>query len=156
MIAIKTAVWAWKTQKKNILPELEKDSYKEKNGLEQLKVIFSLFGKLLENQTEFLRFIYFFDSYIIRQKIESDRLCEYEALIKTVQKLVFKAIHKGLEDGSINSKYTSLENELYFTLMHTMFSTIQKLSLSGKMLKMNSLESEKKQIELLTEILITG
>jgi len=156
MIAIKTAIWAWDGQKKNILPDIQKEAFSAMKGLDQLCEICKMFGNLLENQADFLRFIYFFDSYIVRQKIEAEKLCEYEEIIKTVQTIVAAAIHKGIEDGSINKKFKDSENTLYFTLMHTLFSTVQKLSLSGKMLKMDSEASPKEQMELLTDILING
>lgn len=156
MVAIKTAIWAWETQKKNLLPELEKESFTKQNGIEQLGSICRMFGNLIENQPAFLSFIYFFDSYIVRQKIEREKLAEYEEIIKTVQSLVAAAIHKGVMDGSINSKYKDSEDILYFTLMHTMFSTSQKISLSGKMLNMDSQASPKEQLEMLTELLIQG
>jgi len=156
MIAIKTAIWAWENQKKNILPGIENESFSGMKGLEQISEICKMFANLLENQTEFLRFIYFFDSYIIRQKIEAEKLTEYEEIIKSVQTIVAAAIHKGIEDGSINIKFKDCENTLYFTLMHTLFSIVQKLSLSGKMLYMDSESPTKSQLELLTEILIEG
>ncbi|MCR4734874.1 MAG: TetR/AcrR family transcriptional regulator [Treponema sp.] len=156
MIAIKTAIWAWENQKKNILPDIENESFSGMKGLEQINAICKMFGNLLENQTDFLRFIYFFDSYIIRQKIEAEKLTEYEEIIKSVQTIVAAAIHKGIEDGSINIKFKDCENTLYFTLMHTLFSIVQKLSLSGKMLYMDSESPTKSQLELLTKILIEG
>ncbi|MCR4954385.1 MAG: TetR/AcrR family transcriptional regulator [Treponema sp.] len=156
MVAIKTAIWAWEGQKKNILPLLEKSAFNGMKGLEQLNEICKMFGNLLEKETSFLRFIYFFDSYIIRQKVESEKLAEYEEIIKTVQTIVAAAIHKGIEDGSINAKYKEKESSLYFTLMHTMFSTAQKLSLSGGMLKMDTEASPKEQLELLTKLLVDG
>ena len=156
MVAIKTAIWAWEGQKKNLLPELKKEAFTAQNGLEQLGSICRMFKSLLEKEPDFLRFIYFFDSYIVRQKIEAEKLFEYEEMIKTVQSLVSAAISKGIKDGSINKKFNDSENTLYFTLMHTLFSTVQKLSLSGRMLKMDSEASPKEQMELLTELLIEG
>ena len=118
--------------------------------------IFSLFSDLLETQRDFLRFIYFFDSYAVRTQIASNRLKDYEITISTVQSKVKEAILKGIEDSSIKSDYKGKEDALYFTLMHTLFSTSQKLCLSGNMLDMDKTSSGKKELEILSAILIEG
>ena len=59
-------------------------------------------------------------------------------------------------DGSISDKYKANEKELYYSLMHTIFSASQKLSLSGKMLKMDEENDEIQQLKLLGEIFIGG
>ncbi len=156
MIAIKTAMWAWNWQKNNIMPVLASDDYINAFGLIQLEKICQLFEELYENQSDFLRFIYFFDSYMVRQNIQKEKLTDYEKIIITVQEIVSAALEKGLSDGSISPEYKQKEKTLYFSLMHTLFSTVQKLSLSGRMLSMDSIVSGKEQLEVLTKIIIDG
>ncbi len=155
-IAIRTAMWAWENRKKMILPFLEDTDYLNKNGISQLEEIFELFFKLYQNEPDFFRYIYFFDAYIVCQKINSERLIPYQGVIETVQTIISKAITKGIEDGSISNKYKNLEKQLYFSLMHTLFSATQKLSLSGKMLKMDEDNDDIQQLKLLGKILIGG
>ena len=155
-IAIRTAMWAWENRKKMILPFLEDTDYLNKNGISQLEEIFELFFKLYQNEPDFFRYIYFFDAYIVCQKINSERLIPYQEVIETVQTIISKAITKGIEDGSISNKYKNLEKQLYFSLMHTLFSATQKLSLSGKMLKMDEDNDDIQQLKLLGKILIGG
>ena len=69
-IAVQTSIWAWERQKANILPQLITDNFNNANGITQLSIIFSMFIKLYENQVKFLRYIYFFDSYAVRIKME--------------------------------------------------------------------------------------
>lgn len=155
-IAIRTAIWAWEKQKKLILPILDDSGYYNKSGIEQLEEIFDLFCKLYQNESDFFRYIYFFDAYIICQKIEAERLLPYQKVIESVQKIISEAIQKGITDGSISPKYKGIEKSLYYSLMHTYFSSVQKLSLSSKMLKMDEEQDEIQQLKLLGKLLTGG
>ena len=155
-IAIRTAIWAWESRKKVIITVLEDSGFYEKKGLSQLEEIFSLFCKLFQNEPDFFRYIYFFDAYAVCQKIDAERLIPYQNVIKSVQDFIEKAIKKGIKDGSISSKYKNMEEQLYYSLMHTLFSTSQKLSLSSKLLKMDEVNDGVQQLQLLCELLIKG
>ena len=59
-------------------------------------------------------------------------------------------------DSSIGEKYKPYGEMLYFTLMHTFFSVAQKLSLSGKMLDMDTKKNGSIQLKLLADVLLGG
>ena len=155
-IAIRTAIWAWENQKKMILPILDDSGYYNKKGIDQLSEIFDLFCKLYQSVPDFFRYIYFFDAYVVCQKIDSERLLPYQEVIQSVQIIIGNAIHKGITDGSISSDFKGNEKQLYYSLMHTLFSASQKLSLSGKMLQMDETNNDVQQLKLLGKILIGG
>ena len=155
-IAIRTAIWAWEEQISEIYPSINNDEYKNGNGLFRLSIIFSLFKKLYISQPEFLRFIYFFDSYAVNSGIKQERMIEYENVIGKVQMIVADAIKLGLKDNSINKKYIDKTEDLYFTLMHSFFSTAQKLTLSENLLAMNEKSKGSDQLDLLSELLLNG
>ena len=155
-IAIRTAMWAWENQKKMILPILDESGYYNKKGLDQLAEILDLFCKLYQTVPDFFRYIYFFDAYIVCQKIDSERLIPYQEVIQSVQTIIGNAIHKGIEDGSISNEYLGSEKQLYYSIMHTIFSASQKLSLSAKMLKMDETNNDVQQLRLLGKILLGG
>lgn len=155
-IAIRTAIWAWEEQISEIYPSINNDEYTNGNGLFRLSIIFSLFKKLYMSQPEFLRFIYFFDSYAVNSDIKQERMIEYENVIGKVQMIVADAIKLGLKDNSINKKYIDKTKDLYFTLMHSFFSTAQKLTLSENLLAMNEKSKESDQLDLLSELLLNG
>ena len=155
-IAIRTAIWSWEKQKQLILPILDDSGYYKKNGLDQLAEIFELFCKLYQSVPDFFRYIYFFDAYIVCQKIEAERLIPYQEVIQSVQSIINDAIQKGIEDSSISSKFKGKEKQLYYSLMHTFFSASQKLSLSAKMLKMDETNNDVQQLQLLSNVLIGG
>lgn len=155
-IAIRTAIWAWEKQISEIYTSINTDEYKNGNGLFRLSIIFSLFKKLYMSQPEFLRFIYFFDSYAVNSGIKQERMIEYENVIGKVQMIVADAIKLGLKDNSINKKYIDKTENLYFTLMHSFFSTAQKLTLSENLLAMNEKSKGSDQLDLLSELLLNG
>lgn len=155
-IAIRTAIWAWEEQISEIYPSINNDEYTNGNGLFRLSIIFSLFKKLYMSQPEFLRFIYFFDSYAVNSGIKQERMIEYENVIGKVQMIVADAIKLGLKDNSINIKYIDKTENLYFTLMHSFFSTAQKLTLSENLLAMNEKSKGSDQLDLLSELLLNG
>lgn len=155
-IAIRTAIWAWEKQISEIYTSINTDEYKNGNGLFRLSIIFSLFKKLYISQPEFLRFIYFFDSYAVNSGIKQERMIEYENVIGKVQMIVADAIKLGLKDNSINKKYIDKTEDLYFTLMHSFFSTAQKLTLSENLLAMNEKSKGSDQLDLLSELLLNG
>lgn len=155
-IAIRTAIWAWEEQISEIYPSINNDEYTNENGLFRLSIIFSLFKKLYMSQPEFLRFIYFFDSYAVNSGIKQERMIEYENVIGKVQMIVADAIKLGLKDNSINKKYIDKTENLYFTLMHSFFSTAQKLTLSENLLAMNEKSKGPDQLDLLSELLLNG
>ena len=155
-IAIRTAIWAWEEQISEIYPSINNDEYTNGNGLFRLSIIFSLFKKLYMSKPEFLRFIYFFDSYAVNSGIKQERMIEYENVIGKVQMIVADAIKLGLKDNSINKKYIDKTENLYFTLMHSFFSTAQKLTLSENLLAMNEKSKGSDQLDLLSELLLNG
>lgn len=155
-IAIQTAVWVWQKELETFLPLVSGPDYDSLNGIDQLKKIFDGFLYLYENEKKFLSFVYFFDSYAVRQSISKEDLSEYESTIKQIQVIVSKAIDKGLQDKTIVCPQGIESNQLYFTVMHALFSMVQKLSLSNSLLKMNDDVTAVKQVQLLSTLLINS
>jgi len=155
-IAIRTVIWAWGKEKSILLPVLETEEYKKMNGIEQLSKILSLFVELYKTESEFLRLIYFFDSYAVRTGIQPDRLVDYEKMIESIKAYVIEAINKGISDKSINSKYENQKDDLYFTVMHALFNNAQKLTLSGQMLNMDIQRNGINELNTLAKIIIDG
>ena len=156
ILVVKTATQAWENQMQDVLPSLLRPKYKNSSGYDQLQEIFTLFIKLYEKETDFLRFIYLFDAFAVKEKIPKEAMANYEAKILLVKQIISDAIQKGFDDGSISFKYKDYGEMLYFTLMHTFFSVAQKLSLSGKMLDMDTKKNGSLQLKLLSDVLLSG
>ena len=155
-LVVKTATHAWTSQMEDVLPNIVKPKYTNSTGYVQLEQIFILFVKLYEKHQDFLRFIYLFDAYAVKEKIQKDQMTNYESKILLVKEIISVAIQKGIEDGSINKKYAKCGDALYFTLIHTFFSTAQKHALSGNLLDMDSQMNGARQLSLLADILLDG
>lgn len=156
ILVVKTATQAWEFQMQEVLPSLLRPKYKNSSGYDQLQEIFALFIRLYEKETDFLRFIYLFDAFAVKEKIPKEAMANYEAKILLVKQIISDAIQKGFDDGSISDKYKDYGEMLYFTLMHTFFSVAQKLSLSGKLLDMDTKKNGSMQLKLLAEVLLSG
>ena len=153
-LVIEAALYAWNMEKE-IFYRAFSSSDEELNGYEQLKSILLIFPEALLSQGPFFRFIYYFDAYIKRENVGAEHLSKYEESIASVKKIVVDAISRGRKDGSISfggrkssELALSTDDELYFTMMHSLFSLAQKLSLSGEMLNMNLDVRPEKQMSL--------
>lgn len=155
-IAINTAVWAWNERSTRLLPVISGEAFENKTGFEKLRTIFEVFNDLFEEDRAFLRFIYFFDSYVFRQDITKENFDDYEESIKFIQDKILDSIDKGIEDKTIKCPEGFTDRELYYTIMHSLFSMVQKLSLSENLLSMNAEVSAQKQIKLLKEMLLNS
>ena len=108
----------------------------------------------MKKETDFLKFVYLFDAFAVKNKIPKEDMVNYESKILLVKQIISDAIQKGIADGTINEKYIEYGDLLYFTLMHTFFSAAQKLSLSGKMLNMDTKMNGSFQLKLLADLLL--
>lgn len=155
-LAIQCAEHTWLSLSRFFESIFLEAEYKNKSGIEQLEVILSCFTKTFEESSDFFRFIYYFDSFIHRSGVTSDKLDEYESDIASTKSIVMEAIKKGISDGSIKldvAKDQSVDM-VYYTMMHSMFAMSQKLALSGQMLNESKSFSGIEQLNLLSKMLI--
>lgn len=162
-LAIDVAVYAWQMEKETFSKVYSSEEYNKLSGFDQVKVLLGIFPGALETQSRFFRFIYYFDSFVKKESVSVQRLGKYEQSIEVLKTIVVNAIEKGLSDGSIKYRNSDSEKissatteEIYFTIMHSLFSICQKLSLAGEMLYMDKAVNAKKQIELLVEIILSS
>ncbi len=162
-LAIECAIYAWKMEADNFKKYFATSEYDMFSGYEQIKCLLEIFPEALVSQSSFFRFIYYFDAFIKKEKVSQARLHNYEEAINVLKDVVICAIEKGKKDGSITfTSATNLSlrgattNELYFSMMHSLFSMAQKLSLSGEMLYMDLEVKPEKQMELLVQFILAA
>ena len=153
-LVVRTATYLWAERMESIFPSLLKPKYETSKGIDQLREVFNLFVKLYEKETEFLKFIYLFDAYAVKNQIPREEMSIYESKILLVNQIISQAIQKGISDGTINEQYSAYGEMFYFTLMHTFFCTAQKLSLAGNMLNQDTKKNGSIQLKLLAEMLL--
>jgi len=151
-LVIECADLFWGKEEEIFTPALMTKEYKALKGIDQLTVILKVFIKVFENYGDFLKFIYEFDTYIRKEKINLDRLKEYENRIIRVKPIFTQALEKGQRDHTINLKYSI--DETYYTITHLLLSLSQKLAIYGDILKMDKTVESKLQIEIAVSLLI--
>lgn len=155
ILAIECASYAWEIQNTKLLDYVQNDNFNKLNGYEQIDFLLSLFPKYFHENKQFFRFIYLFDAFIKRENVTPDRLQTYEGKIVKTEQIVLEAIKKGRADNSINA-HDSTDEELYFTITHSLFSLAQKLSLTDEMLFMDKSIPAIKRMELLSKLLLSS
>ena len=162
-LAIEVAIYAWKIELAIFNEVFTSEKYKLLNGFEQLRELLEIYEEAMVSQRSFFGFIYYFDSFIKKEKVSSERLGEYEKVIADTNAIVINALEKGIADGSIS--FSSSENdvlskasvqEMFTTMMHSLFCLAQKLSISGELLNMDRVVEARKQIEILINIILVA
>lgn len=154
-LAIQCATKMWQIEKEKANGFFTTQEYLEKSGIAQLHSILSYFEDSFDSTQDFYRFIYYFDSYIKRQNIESNNLKEYENTIQEITEIAFKSIEKGFSDGTISFPNENIQ-ALTLTITHSVFSLAQKLSLSGGMLTQDISNPPKNQLEILKKLILAS
>ena len=162
-LAIEVAIYAWNIEKAIFNEVFTSDSYNLLNGFGQLRELLEVYEEAMVSQRSFFSFVYYFDSFIKKEKVSSERLREYERAISDTNAIVIHALEKGIADGSIS--FTGSKNEvlarasvqeMFTTMMHSLFCLAQKLSISGDLLNMDTVVESRKQIEILINIILVA
>lgn len=162
-LAIEVAIYAWKIELAIFNEVFTSEKYKLLNGFGQLRELLEIYEEAMVSQRSFFGFIYYFDSFIKKEKVSAERLGEYEKVIADTNAIVINALEKGIADGSIS--FSSSENdvlskasvqEMFTTMMHSLFCLAQKLSISGELLNMDRVVEARKQIEILINIILVA
>ncbi len=162
-LAIEVAIYAWNLETQVFNEVFTSDEYKNLTGFEQLKDLLEVFSEALVTQRSFFSFVYYFDSFIKKEKVSSEKLAQYEKTILGTNSIVVQALEKGISDGSISFSGSQNEvlakasvQEMFITMMHSLFCLAQKLSISGDLLAMDKSVEARKQIEILINILLAA
>lgn len=131
-----------------------KEEYKQKNGIGQVKALLFLTQDMFEKQRGRFKFLHDLDGYLTAHHVESELLAEYEELVDESKHFLCEAIEKGKTDGTI--KCSADTQEIYYTLTHTVLSLLQKMAGIGVLINSDRVIEEKRQIELLWSLLLTG
>lgn len=162
-LAIEVAIYAWNLELAVFNEVFTSEKYGSLTGFEQLKELLEVFADALVTQRSFFSFIYYFDSFIKKEKVSAEKLREYERTILGTNTIVVQALDKGIADGSISFKGSknavlsgASTQEMFITMMHSLFCLAQKLSISGDLLAMDEIVEARKQIEILINMLLVS
>lgn len=162
-LAIEVAIYAWNLELSVFNEVFTSKKYETLSGYEQLKELLEVFADALVTQRSFFSFVYYFDSFIKKEKVSAEKLREYERTILGTNTIVVQALDKGIADGSISFSGSNNEvlssastQEMFITMMHSLFCLAQKLSISGDLLAMDEIVGARKQIEILINMLLVS
>ena len=162
-LAIEVAIYAWNLELSVFNEVFTSKKYEALSGYEQLKELLEVFADALVTQRSFFSFVYYFDSFIKKEKVSAEKLREYERTILGTNTIVVQALDKGITDGSISFSGSNNEvlssastQEMFITMMHSLFCLAQKLSISGDLLAMDEIVGARKQIEILINMLLVS
>ena len=162
-LAIEVAIYAWNKETEIFSEVFTSDKFESLTGYEQFKKLLGIFEDALVTQRSFFSFIYYFDAFIKKEKVNVEKLREYEKTILGTNEIVVQALDKGIADGSIS--FTGSKNEvlsaattqeMFITMMHSLFCLAQKLSISGDLLAMDEIVESRKQIRILINMLLVA
>ena len=162
-LAIEVAIYAWNIEKAVFQEVYDSEHFMALSGFEQLRELMEVFGDALVTQRSFFSFIYYFDSFIKRDKVSGEKLLEYEQTIAGANDIVIRALEKGIADGTVSFSGSGSDvlaaanvQEMLITMMHSLFCLAQKLSISGELLKMDTAVEGRKQIEILVNLILAA
>jgi AcrR family transcriptional regulator len=149
-LIIEAAIVLWEIEINSLHNQFYERSFLELSGAERVRIILSIFITLYHEHSEFICFLEQFDNYIIKEHIEPEKLENYEKSIIDMKPVMFDALDKGKEDGSIKGNVD--KNVFYITITHSLMSLCQKLILRGEILRSDREIQGNTQVELLIEM----
>lgn len=153
-LAISAGIAYWQKIAAKYTGALSEPEYIEMSGYNQMHCIFQIILKIFEEEYMFLKFLQEFDIFVRRYQITKERLAEYEECILNLKPYVTNALDKGLQDKTLDFSYTV--EEVYFSVMHTLLSLMQKLSYNGYMLNSDDRIGLTVQVGITADLLLKG
>lgn len=132
----------------------ESEAYQLESGIDQVEDLLLLTQDMFEIHRGMFKFLHDLDVYLASHQVNSEILAEYEELVNRAKPCLCEAIEKGKEDGTIKCRVST--EEIYYTLTHTVLSLLQKMAGIGQLLSGDHIVEEKRQIQLLRKLLLTG
>lgn len=151
-IVIQSGIYVWKSVEEILKDKINNKVYQDKSGFDQINYMTDLFLKAYDTNTEFFRFLYYFDDFILKEDIGKERLLDYEASILSIKNIVIKALEKGQQDNTIKQSINC--DEFYMVSMHSLIKLCQKLIMENDILEMDISVSDKKQIQILIDMIL--
>ncbi len=152
-LAIAVAINIWGNEINRIyLKQVEKINNKEINGKEKIKELLLILINLYENYPNYLRFIEYFDNYVVKENISKDKLKEYEDNVINLKPVFLSYINEGKKDLSIRSNID--DNKLFVTVVHSFMALSQKFIVRGNILKFDEEITGQEQLEFLSDIVM--
>ncbi len=101
-VSVKVGARIWKSEGAVFGKVVQSEKYQSLNGAAQIKeILLSSFYYSFRGHSDFWRWLYRFEQFVIREKIPPEAMGEYSAQLASFYPIFLKAFEKGLGDGSV-------------------------------------------------------
>ena len=146
-LALASALWVWETKIHPLLPQNHDEAH---TGFEHIRELLSVILILMDKDAEVLRFLEYFDNFVVSQHIPADRLTDYNRSLEKAKPFVIEAFQKGQRDGSIRQDRDGVE--FYYVTARTLMSLAQKLLLRGHVVETDDMIGAQTQVEFVIDM----
>jgi AcrR family transcriptional regulator len=146
-LAMASALWVWDTRIHSCLPQTFSP---DQSGFDRIRALLSVILTLMEKDADVLRFLEYFDNFVVSQHIPADKLGEYNLSLEKAKPLVIEAFMKGQQDGSIRQDRDGME--FYYVTARTLMSLAQKLILRGHVVATDDIIGAQTQVEFVIDM----
>ena len=153
-LAIQSGVAYWEKIAGTYLNVADRKGYTDLTGKKQLECIMDGLKQIFEHEQAFLKYLQEFDVFVRKYGLTVERLKEYEDCIMSLKPRVIDALDKGKKDGTLSFEWSS--EEVCYSLAHSVFGLMKKLSRNGSLLALNEQNGLALQVEIAVDLLVRG
>lgn len=152
-LAVEAALLIWREEVNGLYERYKVPSFQEKSGIEQVRGALEVFKELYRDHQPFIKFIYEFDTFVVKEGISKDKLKQYETEVLQMEQVLGEALEKGKNDGSIRKNIDS--KIFYFSMTHTLMSLCQKLVLRGDLFESDAFIDGETQLDFVIDMALS-
>ncbi|MCQ2584559.1 MAG: TetR/AcrR family transcriptional regulator [Treponema sp.] len=146
-IVIRAGIIIWDKIRSDFMNYVSEDT--GKTGIENLKYALAYYKKLYDDHKDAIKFLDDFDQLMLSEKVEKERLVDYEKSIVNFSEPFKAAVEKGRQDGSVRKDVDV--SEVYVAVTHALIAVCQKY-IRGEILPKDDFSLAGKEIEKILEI----
>lgn len=139
----------WRDAARLFEDTLNSPEFQAKTGLGQVRAIWGMFLELYRTQPAFLRFLYEFDDFVLREKPGEAAMAAYEKGVLDLYPIFQKSFEKGAADGTI--RYAGDARAYYSAVSHSLTMLAQK-HLRGDVLAADRALSGEEELSLVIDM----
>ncbi len=150
-IVIRVGIYEWEKVRGLFDDIFHQAYYENKTGYEQISQLLSKQVVLFSEHKDFLRFLYEFDTYMIKEKVPKNELAEYESSIMNIYPLFERAYAHGISDGTLRP---DMDFKLvYKSLTHALMNLCQRFVL-GEILPSDDFSTAEDEVKLIISMIL--
>ena len=150
-IVVAAGTLLWQDVSKLFEGVFEGPAFLEKPGLSRIRELLGIFLTLYRQEPAFLKFLYEFDEFVLREKPDQQLLMDYEHSVLDFYPVFLASFEAGLQDGSIRRRADPLL--IYNSVTHAIICLAQK-HLRGRILLSDSDTSGEEELSFVMDMTV--